>query len=89
MPSSAPQHSTTPSGCAEHNRLLDEVAAAIREVLKLHDQQVQALIAGDPDSQFDLLIQGAIETKHRARNAYVSHVEEHGCSFQNAYRQVG
>ncbi len=74
----------TPSGsngCEEHNHLLDLFGVAIQELLKLHEEQYQAIIEGDNESErFDLLIHVAGEKKQLAKYAYVRHVETHGCS---------
>lgn len=71
-------------GCEEHNRLLDDFGVAVRELLALHQQQFRAIVDGDTDcTRFDLLIHIANEKKHRAKYAYLRHVETHGCSNQN------
>jgi CheY-like chemotaxis protein len=79
---------TTParkSGCEEHDRLMSEFGAAVREILALHEQQFQAIVDGDVESsRFDLLIHMANECKHRAKYAYLRHVESHGCSKLDA-----
>jgi CheY-like chemotaxis protein len=69
------------SGCEEHNRLLDEFGAAVRELLALHEQQFRAIVNDDSEcSRFDLLIHMANEKKQRAKYAYLRHMESHGCS---------
>jgi CheY-like chemotaxis protein len=76
-------------GCQEHNRLLDDFGVAIRELLKLHEEQYQAIIEGDSESErFDLLIHVANERKQLAKYAYLRHVEAHGCSDTNAIDQT-
>jgi hypothetical protein len=70
-----------PSGCQEHNRLLDEFGKAVRELLALHEQQFLAIVDGDGEcSRFDLLIHMANEHKQIRKYAYLRHVEAHGCS---------
>lgn len=72
-------------GCEEHNRLLSEFGIAVRELVALHEQQFQAIIERDNESsRFDLLIHMASEYKHRAKYAYLRHVESHGCSNLDA-----
>jgi CheY-like chemotaxis protein len=67
--------------CAEHQRLMQDFAAAVKELLTLHEQQFQAIVQGDPDcNRFDLLIHMANEKKQEAKYAYLRHVESHGCS---------
>ena len=67
--------------CQLAKELLEAFADSIRELIRLHEDQFQALVAGDPDSQrFDDLIHMANERKHKAKYAYVHHLETHGCS---------
>ena len=64
---------------------MNEFAAAVQELLQLHEVQFQAIIQDDPDfSRFDLLIHMANERKQQAKYNYLSHVESHGCSNLNA-----
>lgn len=71
--------------CEEHRRLMDDFAAAVKELLDLHGQQFQAIVQGDPEcNRFDLLIHMANEKKQEAKYAYLRHVESHGCSNFNA-----
>ena len=83
----------TPSrgpGCQEHNRLLEGFGEAVRELLKLHQQQFLAIVEGDTEShRFDLLIHMANEKKQLAKYAYLLHVESHGCSDTNATYETG
>jgi hypothetical protein len=73
------------SGCEKHDHLLGEFGAAVRDLLALHEEQFQAIVAGDSESsRFDLLIHMANETKNRAKYAYIRHVESHGCSIIDA-----
>jgi tRNA splicing endonuclease len=72
---------TSVAYCKEAKELLDALAEAIRELIRLHEEQFQALVAGDSDSQrFDDLIHMANERKHDAKYAYMHHLEIHGCS---------
>jgi len=69
------------AGCQEHNRLLDAFGDAVQELIRLHEQQFQAILDGDSECQrFDVLIHMANEKKQLAKYAYVRHVEDHGCS---------
>jgi hypothetical protein len=70
-----------PSGYCEAARgLLDEFGEAVRELVKLHELQFQAIVEGDPDcSRFDVLIHMANEKKMAAKYSYLHHLEEHGC----------
>ena len=75
--------------CQEQRRLLEEFAASVRELLQLHQQQFQAIMAGDLDcSRFDLLIHMASEKKQDAKYAYLGHVESHGCSNFNVTNET-
>jgi chemotaxis family two-component system response regulator Rcp1 len=73
------------SGCQEYDRLLNEFGVAVRELLTLHEQQLEAITDGDSESsRFDILIHMANESKHRAKYAYLRHVESHDCSKMDA-----
>ncbi len=66
--------------CEEKFRLLEQVSAAIRELVGFQDQQLKAVIDGDPDfGRFDLLIQIALDKKMEAKYAFLKHVERHRC----------
>lgn len=76
-------------GCVENRKLLDEFGAAVHDLLKLHEDQFQAIIQGDTDSnRFDLLIHMANEKKQLAKYAYLRHVESHGCATYHAFDQT-
>jgi CheY-like chemotaxis protein len=67
--------------CEEHRRLIEDFAATVKELLDFHQQQFEAAIQGDPESnRFDLLIHLANEKKQEAKYAYLRHVDAHGCS---------
>ena len=67
--------------CQQARELLDALGEAIRELIKLHEEQFQSLVGGDLDSsRFDPLIHVANERKHEAKYAYIHHLETHGCS---------
>jgi hypothetical protein len=69
-----------PAYCRESRNLLDAFGETVQELLLLHEQQFQAIVGVDPDSdRFDLLIHMANEKKHRAKYAYLRHLETHGC----------
>ena len=66
--------------CAEKQSLREAFVEAVQEMVSLHTQQVEAIIKDDPDfMRFDLLLHMAAEKKHRAKYAFVHHVELHGC----------
>jgi len=76
-----PMKAARRSGCEEHNNLLDAFGVAVRELLRLHEQQIQAIVEGDIEcNRYDLLIHMANEEKQLAKYAYLRHVESHGCS---------
>lgn len=71
--------------CAEARRLLDMFGEAVEELIALHEQQFQAVVAGERDAnRFDLLIHGANERKRQAKYLYLTHLREHGCNDQKA-----
>jgi hypothetical protein len=55
--------------------LLDAFGEAVQELLMLHEQQFQAIVGGDPESdRFDLLIHMANERKNEAKYTYLRHL---------------
>jgi hypothetical protein len=88
-PEKNPEASSRKSGCEEHDQLLVEFGAAVRELLDLHQQQFLAIIEGDSEcSRFDLLIHMANERKQLAKYAYLRHVDAHGCANHDAAKQT-
>jgi hypothetical protein len=70
--------------CQQAKELLNALSEAIRELIKLHEEQFQSLLGGDLDStRFDPLVHRANERKQNAKYAYLQHVETHGCSKLN------
>jgi hypothetical protein len=67
--------------CEQAKELLDAFAETVRELIRLHEDQFEALVGGDPDAQrFDDLIYLANQRKQKAKYDYVHHLETHGCS---------
>jgi hypothetical protein len=67
--------------CHQAQELLEALTEAIHQLVMLHEEQFQSLIAGDLDStRFDSLIHMANERKHAAKYAYLDHLEHHACS---------
>ena len=76
----APAPSTFIAYCHARHRLLTEFTEAVQDLGLLQDQQVAALLSGDQEfSRFDILIHMAADRKQKAKYAYISHVETHGC----------
>jgi hypothetical protein len=68
--------------CRQARELLDAFGDAIRELVRLHQEQFEELVEGDLDStRFDDLIHMANERKHQAKYAYLQHLETHRCSM--------
>ena len=66
--------------CQEKKRLLDEFLKAIQQIIAIHNQQTRAVIDGDPDFyRYDVMLYLAQEEKERAKYAWISHVDAHGC----------
>jgi hypothetical protein len=69
-----------PSICEDKRRLAERFVGAIRELVELNEQQMQAAIKGDDDfSRFDDLIQMARGKKAATKDALMTHMEAHGC----------
>ena len=76
----APAPSSFIAYCDVRRRLLGEFTEAVQDLGLLHDQQVASILSGDQDfTRFDILIHLATGRKQRAKYAYISHVEAHGC----------
>ncbi len=66
--------------CDEKKRFLAAFTTAARELIEVQEQQLRAVLEGDPDfARFDLLIHMAAEKKQQAKYAYISHVDAHRC----------
>jgi hypothetical protein len=66
--------------CAEKQSLREAFVEAVQEMMLLQKEQIKAIMEDDPDfMRFDLLLHMAAEKKHRAKYAFVHHVEDHGC----------
>lgn len=66
--------------CETKHRLIGEFTAANHELMKIQNQQTQAVIDLDPDfSRFDDLIHMAREKKDKVKYALIAHVSEHHC----------
>ena len=66
-------------------QFLDQFGEAVQELVALHEQRFQAVVQGNPGAhRFDLLIHDANERKRKAKHRYMGHLDEHGCSLQNA-----
>ena len=66
--------------CDKAKQILDAFAQATRDLFRLHNEQLRAVVAGDLEStRFDALIRMANERKCDAKYAYLHHVETHGC----------
>ena len=67
--------------CQEAKELLDAFGQTVQLLIKLHEEQFHSVVGGDLDStRFDDLIHMANEKKYAAKYAYLTHVEDHGCS---------
>lgn len=66
--------------CREAQRLLNDFADSVKTVLKLLEQQFDAVLSADLSAnRFDLLIHDANERKQDAKYAYLRHIQTHGC----------
>lgn len=65
--------------CVERKRLLEAFTEAVHQVMLLQQQQVTDILNNDDSSRFDLLLDIANEKKEQAKQAYLQHVEKHGC----------
>ena len=62
--------------CQQARELLDALAEPVRELVRLHEDQFQALIGDDQDgTRFDDLIHIANERKREAKYENLTHLE--------------
>jgi len=74
--------------CEEAKRLLDAFAETVQDLVRLHEEQFQAILSGDLEStRFDDLIHMANERKLEAKYNYMRHLEAHGCSTFDGLKQ--
>jgi hypothetical protein len=67
--------------CEEKLQLMRAFLETVHETNILQNQQMQAVVEGDPDfSRFDVLLHLAHEKKDMAKYAWIAHVESHGCA---------
>jgi hypothetical protein len=70
--------------CPQAKRLLDGFCAAVHEMVRLHKEQLRAILNSETDlSRFDLELHYAQERKENAKYAYIGHLEQHGCGKWN------
>ncbi len=68
------------SPCEENSILLNEFTDAVTQLALLHEQQFMAVVNGEADfRRYDDLIRQATERRQDAKNAYLRHVDIHGC----------
>lgn len=66
--------------CAERQRLTAEFTDALKELVDLQNQQIQAVIKHDPEfARFDILVEMTLHRKREAKYALMKHLEVHGC----------
>jgi hypothetical protein len=66
--------------CEQKHQLLARFLAAVKELSELHQQQIRAVIEGDPDfTRFETLLYRAGQRKDLAKYALMAHADAHGC----------
>lgn len=66
--------------CSEKQSLGDALVESVRDVMRLHNQQLAALAAGSHGlDRFSLAIQRARTKRARAKELYEIHACAHGC----------
>lgn len=66
-------------GCRDKEELQRRYAAAVAELTILLNQQLLAIIGAPESESFDDLIAEVNDRRVRSRDAYVRHIETHGC----------
>jgi hypothetical protein len=67
--------------CARKSALIEDIKAAMADLIAIHNREVEALLAGDLDKITDLLqgLQAARNQKDALMELYREHVKSHGC----------
>ena len=67
--------------CAHKQMLIDSIRTAISEILKLHDEEFEAVMKGDFDTgaAIERRLNVAREQKALMIELYRDHVNSHGC----------
>ena len=69
------------SYCDIARQLLEAFGEAVQELMRLHEEQFQCVLAGDTSAnRFDILIHEANERKQQAKYTYMAHLDIHGCA---------
>jgi len=67
--------------CDIARALLEAFGETVQELMRLHEQQFQCVLAGDLEAnRFDILIHEANERKQQAKYTYMAHLDIHGCA---------
>jgi hypothetical protein len=76
--------------CAEGQQLFRDFGQAIELLLKLLQDQLNAVTKGDPAAnRFDLLIHQANERKQDTKYSYLHHLHTHGCDAAYGIEHCG
>jgi hypothetical protein len=67
--------------CAQKQVLIDDIRAAISEILQLHNEEFEAVLNGNFDSGPDFQERLRIAREHKVvlLDLYREHVNSHGC----------
>jgi hypothetical protein len=65
--------------CPEREHLWDLYIKAVRDIVSLLDFEVKAIAGGASLERVDLALQLARSRKSNIKQAYLHHVQEHGC----------
>ena len=70
-----------PKECAYKLLLVDDIRAAITEILKLHTDELEAVLSGDYSTSVSTAERLRIAREHKALmiERYRNHLLEHGC----------
>jgi len=68
-----------PIVCAEREHLWDLYIQAVRDIVSLLDYEMKAMTGGASLDRVDLALELARSTKNKNKQAYLLHIQEHGC----------
>ena len=73
------QASPKRSVCPEKLRLTDAFQVACRELVDLHNAEINALITGEHLERSELALTRARQRREQAKEAILRHISMHGC----------
>ena len=65
--------------CPERKRLMSELGDALKRMLSIQNKELEAVIRGDLNANFDDELERAAELRDHYKRLLAEHVASHGC----------